>query len=64
MVTKLPYISLDELLIHPGETILEIIQDRNISQKELAIRTGFSEKHVSTVINGQKNISAEFAMRL
>lgn len=64
MATKLQHISLDELLIHPGETILEIIQDRNISQKELAIRTGFTEKHVSTVINGQKNISAEFAMRL
>lgn len=64
MATKLQDISLDELLIHPGETILEMIQDRNISQKELAIRTGFTEKHVSTVINGQKNISAEFAMRL
>ena len=64
MVTRLQHISLDELLIHPGETILEMIQDRNISQKELAIRTGFSEKHVSTVINGQKNISAEFAMKL
>lgn len=64
MATKLQHISLDELLIHPGETILEMIQDRNISQKELAIRTGFTEKHVSTVINGYKNISAEFAMKL
>ncbi len=64
MAIKLQHIFPDELLIHPGETILEMIQDRNISQKELAIRTGFTEKHVSTVINGQKNISAEFAMRL
>lgn len=64
MATKLQHIFLDELLIHPGETILEMIQDKNISQKELAIRTGFTEKHISTVINGQKNISAEFAMRL
>ncbi len=64
MATRLQHIFPDELLIHPGETILEMIQDRNISQKELAIRTGFTEKHISTVINGQKNISAEFAMRL
>ena len=64
MATKLQHIFPDELLIHPGETILEMIEDRNISQKELAIRTGFTEKHISTVINGQKNISAEFAMKL
>ena len=64
MATRLQHIYPDELLIHPGETILEMIQDRNISQKELAIRTGFTEKHVSTVINGQKNISPEFAMKL
>lgn len=64
MATKLQHISPEELLIHPGETIQEVIQDRNITQKELAIRTGFTEKHISTVINGQKNISAEFAMKL
>lgn len=64
MVVRLQPTSPDEFLIHPGETILEMIQDRNISQKELAIRTGFTEKHISTVINGQKNISAEFAMKL
>lgn len=64
MAIKQQHISPDVLLIHPGETIGEIIQDRNISQKELAIRTGFTEKHISTVINGQKNISADLAMKL
>lgn len=63
MVEKQQLISPD-FVIHPGETILEIIQDRGISQKELAKRTGFSEKHISTVINGKKNISAEFAKKL
>lgn len=53
-----------ELLIHPGETILEVINDRRITQKELAIRTGFSEKHISTVINGKKSISADLAKKL
>lgn len=64
MVKRKQSISPDELLIHPGETILEVIQDRNITQKELAIRTGFTEKHISTVINGKKSISAEFAKKL
>lgn len=64
MVRKSQHISPEELLIHPGETILEMIQDRNIAQKELAIRTGFTEKHISKVINGENNISAEFAKKL
>ncbi|MGI6781435.1 MAG: HigA family addiction module antitoxin [Acholeplasmataceae bacterium] len=64
MVAKQQHTSPDVFLIHPGETIYEVIQDRNISQKELAIRTGYTEKHISTIINGQKNISAEFAKKL
>ena len=53
-----------EFLIHPGETIAEILEDRNMTQKELAIRTGFTEKHISTVINGMKSISAKLALGL
>ncbi|MCF7931860.1 MAG: HigA family addiction module antidote protein [Acholeplasmataceae bacterium] len=63
MVQKLHHTSPD-LLIHPGETIDEIIEDRHISQKELAIRTGFTEKHISTVVNGKKSISAKLALGL
>lgn len=44
----------DEFLIHPGETIQEVIQERNVSLKELALRTGFTEKHISNVIKGEK----------
>jgi HTH-type transcriptional regulator/antitoxin HigA len=53
-----------DLIIHPGETLIEVLEDRNMSQRELAIRTGVTEKHVSTVIHGQKNISPAFAKRL
>ena len=35
-----------------------------MSQKELAIRCGVSEKHVSTVLNGKKDISLSFAKKL
>lgn len=64
MAEKQQYTSLDEFIIHPGETILEIIKDRSITQSELAIRTGFSGKHISEVINGKKDISADLAMKL
>lgn len=53
-----------EMIIHPGETLKEILEERVMSQKELSLRTGFSGKHISTVLNGEKNISVSFAKKL
>ena len=53
-----------ELISHPGETIAEYLEERCMSQEELAVRTGFSKKHISEVVNGKKGISAEFAKAL
>lgn len=53
-----------EYIIHPGDSIAEAISDRGMTQHELAVRTGMTEKHISTVINGQKNISTAFAKKL
>jgi len=53
-----------DLIIHPGETLFEVLEDREMSQKELAIRTGMTEKHISTVVNGMKPISVSFAKKL
>ncbi len=49
---------------HPGEILLSEINRIGMKQKELAIRTGMTEKHISTVINGSKNISPAFARKL
>lgn len=35
-----------------------------MSRKELALRTGVTEKHISTVINGERGISTGFARKL
>lgn len=53
-----------DLIIHPGETIADILEDRGITQVELASRTGVSAAYVSNVIAGKKGISANFAMGL
>lgn len=53
-----------EFIIHPGETLQEVLEDRNMSQKELAVRTKVTEKHISTVLNGLKPISVAFAKKL
>lgn len=54
----------NDFIIHPGETLAEVLKDRKMSQKELAIKTGMTEKYISTVISGQENISSFFANKL
>lgn len=51
-------------IIHPGTIIAENLEDRGITQAELAIRTGVSAAYVSNVIAGKKGISANFAIGL
>ena len=53
-----------DLIIHPGETILDLIEERGIKQAELAVRTGVSAAYVSKVISGEKDISASYATKL
>ena len=63
MATKKTGISRD-LIIHPGETIAELLENRGMTQAELAARAGVSAAFVSNVIAGKKNISSEFAFAL
>ncbi len=48
----------------PGATIKEQLVNRNMSQKEFAIRMDMSEKHISKLINGDVQLTPEMAMRL
>lgn len=63
MAVKRHVISPD-LVIHPGETIYDLLQDRGITQKELALRAGVSEPFLSDVIRGKKDISKSLALGL
>lgn len=54
----------NDFIIHPGETLAEVLKDKKMSQKELAIRTRMTEKYISAVISGQENISSSFANKL
>lgn len=53
-----------EMIIHPGETLKEVLEDRGMTQLELSIRTGVTSKHISTILSGEKNISVSFAKKL
>lgn len=49
---------------HPGESILDIIEERGWSQSELAQRLGYTEKHVSQLLNGKVPLTMDAAVRL
>lgn len=63
MAVKKTGISRD-LIFHPGETIAELLEERGITQAELAAQTGVSPAFISNVIKGKKDISAKFAFAL
>lgn len=49
---------------HPGEVLQEKLNESGMSRKELAIRTGVTEKHICTIVNTNKDISVSFARKL
>ncbi len=52
------------LLIHPGESLQEILMSRNINEFQFAALTGHNVKYISSIINGKKKISKRFAFKL
>ena len=49
--------------VPPGGTLAETIEYLGIAQKEFAARSGFTEKHISQVINGKAPITPDAALR-
>lgn len=48
----------------PGETILDLVEERDWSQAELASRLGISAKHLNQLIKGKVALTFETAIRL
>ena len=49
---------------HPGEELQDRINISGMSRKEVALRTNVTEKHICTIVNGDKGISTAFAKKL
>lgn len=47
---------------HPGSTLKEILEEKEMGAKEFAVRTGKPEKTISDVINEKSNITPEMAI--
>ena len=54
----------NDMIIHPGETLIEVMEDRNISAESLAQSTRFTQDYFNAVFNCKENISADFARKL
>lgn len=48
----------------PGETILDLIEEREWSQAELAQRLGYTTKHLNQLIKGKAALTEDAALRL
>ena len=47
----------------PGETILDLLEERGWSQSEFAERVGYTKKHVNKLVKGTASISDDAAIR-
>jgi len=48
----------------PGDTIADLLEERDWTQAQLAERLGYSIKHISLLINGKAPINEETALKL
>lgn len=48
----------------PGDTIADLLEERGWTQAELALRTGFTRKHINQLLKGDAPISEETALKL
>ena len=53
-----------EATIFPGVTLAKILEKNNLSQKDLSLKTGLSEKHISNIIKGKASITEDTAIKL
>ena len=47
----------------PGDTLSEMLDERGMSQRDLAERTGLSAKHINQIVKGKVSLSQDIALR-
>lgn len=64
MRTEKRYVYKPNYAVHPGEYIEEVLEAREITQKDLAERIGLSAKHLNQIVNKQAPVNSELALQL
>ena len=52
------------IAVHPGEVLLDELEERGISQTALARHIGVSSKTINQICRGRRGLSAEVAVKL
>ncbi len=50
-----------KVVLHPGDTLAELLEGRGMTQAELAERTGLLEEHIDLVVIGRAPLTPEIA---
>jgi HTH-type transcriptional regulator/antitoxin HigA len=53
-----------EHALPPGATLQEVLDERGMTQSDLAVRTGLSTKHINQIVKGTAPVTAETAILL
>ncbi|MBU4485900.1 MAG: HigA family addiction module antidote protein [Candidatus Delongbacteria bacterium] len=64
MANKIINEYIPESVTHPGETLNDILEERGMSQLELAVRTGRPKTKLNEIIKGKISITPETAIQL
>ncbi|MDQ6628954.1 MAG: HigA family addiction module antitoxin [Pseudomonadota bacterium] len=66
--TAQSYTSLSEFapdwVATPGDSIADLLEERGWTQAELALRTGFTRKHINQLVKGEAPITEDTALKL
>ena len=55
---------MNEIYIHPGETLKELLKNRRMKVKKLAIKTGYDIDYIKRLLKGEASITKDFAYAL
>lgn len=64
MATKTKHGFMPDSATPPGEMLLEVLQDKGMTQQELALRTGMAAKTINEIVKGKAPITADTAVKL
>ncbi len=64
MATKTHANPVSNLAIPPGDTLRDEIEERGLSQRELARLTGRSPRTINSIVTGKQSITPEMALAL
>ena len=63
-MTELKHPFTPDWISPPGDTIADILEEKDWTENQLSERLGYTEKHVSQLINGKAPIDQEIALKL